>query len=249
MAITKKIIAGNWKMNGTKESAWALTNEIMEGFEDGKSYPFQMIICPPFIYIPQTLDMTDGYPISVGAQNCNDHPDGAYTGEIAAAMLADMGAKHVIVGHSERRAYYGETSQFVAAKASGAISAGLTPIICIGETLEEKDAGKAIEVITEQFSTSIPANATVDNIIIAYEPVWAIGTGKSATVMDIVEIHTAIKELAEKRFGSRAVPVLYGGSVKPGNASEIFSIKDVDGALIGGASLNASDFWGIASAV
>jgi triosephosphate isomerase len=248
MATGKKIIAGNWKMNGTKESAWALVNEILESFEDGVKPSFQMIICPPFTLIPQILDMAEGYSVAVGAQNCNDHDAGAFTGEISANQIRDLGAEFVIVGHSERRTYYGETSSFVAKKARAAIDASLTPIICIGETLEEKEGGKAIEVIAKQFAESIPENATADNIIIAYEPVWAIGTGKSATVADIVEIHSTIKELVEKKFGSRAVPILYGGSVKPGNAAEIFSVKDVDGALIGGASLKASDFLGIAKA-
>jgi len=248
MAISKKIIAGNWKMNGTKESAWALVNEILEGFEEGANTPFQMIICPPFTLIPQVVDMAEGYPMAVGAQNVNSHESGAYTGEISAPMLVDLGVKFVIVGHSERRSYYSETSDWVAKKAAAAIAVGLTPIICIGETLEEKEGGKAIEVITKQFAESIPATATADNIIIAYEPVWAIGTGKSATIADIVEVHSAIKGLAEKRFGTRSAPVLYGGSVKPSNAAEIFSVKDVDGALIGGAALKASDFLGIAKA-
>jgi len=248
MGASKKIIAGNWKMNGTKQDAWALVNQILEAFEGGEKPNFRMIICPPFTLLPQVVDMAEGYLVDVGAQDVNDHESGAYTGEISAPMLADIGAKYAIVGHSERRAYYGETSTFVAKKAAAAIAAKITPIICMGETLAEKESGKAIDVITKQFAESIPEGATADNIIIAYEPVWAIGTGKSATVSDIVEVHSAIKALAEKRFGTRAVPVLYGGSVKPSNAPEIFSIADVDGALIGGASLVAADFLGIAKA-
>jgi triosephosphate isomerase len=182
----KKIIAGNWKMNGLKESAWILANGITERFDaGGAAKNFEMVICPPATLLSEISQMLEGYPIAIGAQNCADHESGAYTGEISPAMLKDIGCRFVILGHSERRAYYGETSAFVAAKARLAIQTGLVPIICIGETLAEREAGRAVEVVSAQFAESTPENATADNVIIAYEPVWAIGTGKSASAADI----------------------------------------------------------------
>ena len=245
----KKIIAGNWKMNGLKESAWAVVNALTARFDQGiDAKNFEMIICPPATLISEVGQMIEGYPIRLGAQNCNDHAEGAYTGEISPAMLRDLGCRFVILGHSERRAYYGETSGLVAAKAAAALGCGLVPIICIGETLEEKEAGRAAAVIEKQFSESLPAAATTSNVIIAYEPVWAIGTGRRALAKDIVEIHSLIRKACAERFGTDDINILYGGSVKADNAAEIFSIADVDGALVGGASLKADEFWGIAAA-
>ena len=245
----KKIIAGNWKMNGLKRDSWQLMNDLISKFENpDEKFNFEMLVCPPFTLISEIVAMSEGCPISVGAQNCSDKLSGAYTGEISPAMLKDLGAKFVILGHSERRSYFGETSELVSQKAETALSQGLTPIICIGETLEQKENGSATAVIEDQFLKSLPASATPDNIIIAYEPVWAIGTGRSATTQDIIDIITKIREVAEKRFGTRSVSVLYGGSVKAANASEIFAIKDVDGVLVGGASLKADEFWNIAKA-
>ena len=243
----KKIIAGNWKMNGLKRDSWQLMNDLLSKFENpDEKLNFEMLICPPFTLISEIVAMSEGSPISVGAQNCSDKLSGAYTGEISPAMLKDLGAKFVILGHSERRAYFGETNELVSQKAETALEQGLTPIICIGETLEQKENGSATAVIEDQFTKSLPASATPDNVIIAYEPVWAIGTGRSATTQDIIDIITKIREVAEKRFGTKNISVLYGGSVKASNAKEIFAIKDVDGVLVGGASLKADEFWNIA---
>ncbi|MBD5405486.1 triose-phosphate isomerase [bacterium] len=245
----KKIIAGNWKMNGLKQDSWQLTNDLLNKFESpDANLGFEMIVCPPATLLSEITAMVEGSPIQTGAQNCSDKLNGAYTGEISPVMIKDIGAKFVILGHSERRSYYGETSAMVAAKAHTALEQSLTPIICVGESLEQKESGVAEAVIEEQFLTSVPDNATVDNIIIAYEPVWAIGTGKVATLQDIIDIHSKIRDVAEKKLGSRNITILYGGSVKPSNAKEVFSTEEVNGVLVGGASLKADDFWDIAMA-
>lgn len=245
----KKIIAGNWKMNGLKQDAWQLTNDLLNKFESpDTNLNFEMIVCPPATLLSEITAMVEGSPIKTGAQNCSDKLNGAYTGEISPVMIKDIGAKFVILGHSERRSYYGETSAMVAAKAQTALEQSLTPIICVGESLEQKESGVAGAVIEEQFLTSVPDNATADNIIIAYEPVWAIGTGRVATLQDIIDIHSKIREVAEKKLGSRDITILYGGSVKPSNAKEVFSTEEVNGVLVGGASLKADDFWNIAMA-
>jgi triosephosphate isomerase len=248
MFSNKKIIAGNWKMNGLRESSWRLVEGLLEKFADSEQERFQMIICPPATLLSEIAQMVEGSPLEIGAQNASDKLEGAYTGEISPVMLKDLGAKFVILGHSERRQYFGETDALVAAKAAAALSQGITPIICIGETDEQKSAGHAVEVVKKQLNDSLPAEATLKNVIVAYEPVWAIGTGKSATTADIVEIHSAIRDAASARFGARDVSILYGGSVKGSNAAEIFAIPDVDGVLVGGASLKADDFWAIAQA-
>lgn len=247
MFSNKKIIAGNWKMNGLRAEAEALIGALLDKFDEPKA-PFEMIVCPPATLLAEVAAMCEGSPIKAGAQNASDKAAGAYTGEISVAMVQDAGAKFVICGHSERRAMYGETSEIVAAKASAALDAGLTPVICIGETLDEKESGRAVEVIARQFAASVPAGANLKNIIVAYEPVWAIGTGKVATTADIIEIHSAIREAARAKLGGTDISILYGGSVKGSNAKEIFSIKDVDGVLVGGASLKADEFWEIAQA-
>jgi triosephosphate isomerase len=234
-------------MNGLRHEAEALVGALLDKFEEPKA-PFDMIICPPATILAEVAAMCEGSPVKAGAQNCSDKPAGAYTGEVSAAMAKNAGAKFVIVGHSERRALYGETSEIVAAKAAAVLGAGLTPMICIGETLAEKDSGRAAAVIEDQFRKSVPAGATTKNIIVAYEPVWAIGTGRAATVADIIEIHTKIRDVARSVLGSPDVSILYGGSVKGVSAKEIFSIKDVDGVLVGGASLKADEFWEIAMA-
>jgi triosephosphate isomerase len=245
----KKIIAGNWKMNGLKQSGWQLTNDLLNKYETPDSnLGFEMIICPPATLLSEITAMVEGSPIKTGAQNCSDKLEGAYTGEISPVMIKDLGAKFVILGHSERRSYYGETNDIVAKKAFSALEQGLTPIICVGESLEQKEAGVAESVIQEQVLNSIPENATVDNVIIAYEPVWAIGTGKVATLQDIIDIHVKIREAVEQKLGSKNISILYGGSVKPSNAKEIFSTDEVNGVLVGGASLKADDFWNIAIA-
>ncbi|MDR2098940.1 MAG: triose-phosphate isomerase [Rickettsiales bacterium] len=245
----KKIIAGNWKMNGLKQEGWRLVEGLLDKFGGPGARPgFEMIVCPPATLLSEVASMVEGSPVRVGAQNCSDMPSGAYTGEISPAMVRDAGASFVILGHSERRACYGETSGLVAAKAALALKHGLTPIVCIGETLEQKDSGRALDVIAEQFGASLPAAATAENVIIAYEPVWAIGTGKAATSRDIIDVHAKIREVSASRLGSPDVSILYGGSVKAANAEDLFALKDVDGVLVGGASLNADEFWAIAMA-
>ena len=250
MAFTnKKIIAGNWKMNGLKRDSWQLINDLLSKYETpDEKHNFEMIVCPPSTLLSEVVSMTEGSPIRVGAQNCSDKLNGAYTGEISPVMIKDIGANFVILGHSERRSYFKESNTDVASKAELAIEQGLTPIICIGETLEQKENGSALAVIEDQFMNSIPSNATTENVIVAYEPVWAIGTGRSATTQDIIDVITKIREVSEKKFGLRDVSVLYGGSVKSSNADEIFAISDVDGVLVGGASLKADEFWKIAEA-
>ena len=245
---TKKIIAGNWKMNGTRDFAWNLANALTDRFADMERPNFEMILCPPFTLLAEVAGMLEGSPIKLGAQDISAHDDGAYTGEVSGSMLKDIGAKFALCGHSERRQYHGETNEVVREKAAAALKHGITPIICIGETDEERTAGRALEVITAQFSDSLPEGATAKNTIIAYEPVWAIGTGKSATTADIVEVHAHIRTLAEKHMGDRSVSILYGGSVKPATAAETLAIPDVDGVLVGGASLKPDDFWAIATA-
>lgn len=245
----KKIIAGNWKMNGLKQDSWQLTNDLLNKFETPDcNLGFEMIVCPPATLLSEITAMVEGSPIKTGAQNCYDKLSGAYTGEISPMMVKDVGAKFVILGHSERRSYFCETNEIVARKAQAVLEQSLTPIICLGESLEQKEAGIAGDVIEEQFLNSVPENATVDNIIIAYEPVWAIGTGKVATLQDIIDIHSKIREVSEKKLGSKDITILYGGSVKPSNAEEVFSTDEVNGVLVGGASLKADDFWNIAMA-
>jgi triosephosphate isomerase len=185
----------------------------------------------------------------VGGQDCHAAPSGAHTGDIAAPMLADLGCRYVIVGHSERRTNHGETSAQVRAKAEAALAAGLSAIVCIGETLAERDAGRTLDVIKTQLAGSLPKGATAANVVVAYEPVWAIGTGRNATATQVAEVHTLIRHELKSRVGDPdAVRILYGGSVKPGNAGELLAVRNVDGALVGGASLKAEDFMGIAAA-
>ncbi len=230
----QKIAAGNWKMNGTKASLAELSAIAAATTSDD-----DVILCPPATLISNAVDACSDSAITIGAQNLHAAPSGAYTGEISAAMLTDIGATHVIIGHSERREYFGESDSDIAEKAKAAHDAGLIAIICVGETLEEREAGKAISVVGTQLKGSIPEGANAQNTIIAYEPVWAIGTGKVPTNSDIAEIHTYMRSVIPDAEQMR---VLYGGSVKGSNASEIFAIDNVDGGLVGGASLKAADF-------
>ncbi len=221
-----KIIAGNWKMNGTR----AMLDTMFDALKNVKTEN-KIIICPPFTLLGTGT-------VATGAQDCSPHESGAYTGEISAEMIAETGAKYVIVGHSERRQYHNETNEIVRAKATRALAAGLTPIICVGETKEQYDAGKTLEVIEEQIRNSIPNH----DFIIAYEPVWAIGTGLVPTTDDIARVHAHMRTLTP-------APLLYGGSVKGSNAAEIMSIENVDGVLVGGASLKPDDFITIIEAI
>ncbi|MEM6727123.1 MAG: triose-phosphate isomerase [Pseudomonadota bacterium] len=235
----RKLAAGNWKMNG-------MTASIAEARGISIAHPtpgVDILLCPPATLLTRMAEALANASVALGAQDCHPKENGAHTGDIAAPMLAEAGASAVIVGHSERRADHGESDATVKAKAEAALAAGLGAIVCIGETLEERDAGRTLDVVKGQLSGSMPAGATASNTVIAYEPVWAIGTGKVATPAQIEEVHAALRtELAGLMGDAAEVRLLYGGSVKAGNAAEIFAIPNVDGALVGGASLTADDF-------
>lgn len=245
----KKLIAGNWKMNEMKAEGIALAQAVAD--KCVQDLPFDVLICPPMSLLGLVADLPHAN-VSIGAQDVAEttKATGAFTGDVSAPMIKDLGATHAIVGHSERRTLHHETDEVVRQKAQNAIDAGLTAVICIGETEAEREAGQALSVVARQIQHSVPLSATAENTVIAYEPVWAIGTGKTPTTADVAEMHTAIraeltallgKEIADK------MRVLYGGSVKPANAKELLAVDNVDGALIGGASLKIEDFWGIAS--
>jgi triosephosphate isomerase len=239
------LIAGNWKMNGTPASAEALAAELIARVH-GAALEAEVALCPPAPLIPAVLGVTKGTRIAVGGQDCHAKDKGAHTGDTSAVLLAELGCKFVIVGHSERRADHGETDAQVRAKAEAALKAGLIPIICVGETESERERGETTNVIARQVKGSIPAGATANEIVIAYEPVWAIGTGKTATTADIAAVHAQIMELFAAGHGSaEGLKILYGGSVKAANAKEILATANVRGALVGGASLDAAEFWRI----
>ncbi len=245
------LIAGNWKMNTDSSSAVALASEIAQ--RAGEATDAELLVCPPSVYLALVKDALGEAAVGLGAQNMSCQPQGAYTGEISAGMVTDLGAKYVILGHSERRHIFGESDENVNKKTLAALAAGLTPIVCVGELLEEREAGKTAEVIRGQFDGSL-AGVTAEqmkSVVLAYEPVWAIGTGKVASPEQAEEVHADLrKQLAERYNGevAESVRILYGGSVKPDNASELLGQTNVDGALIGGASLKADDFLAIAVA-
>lgn len=240
----KPFVAGNWKMNGTAASL-AQAKAIAEATVSS----VDMALCVPATLLERAAQAVQGSALVIGGQDVHTAANGAHTGDISADMLVDAGARCAIVGHSERRADHGETSQTVAAKAQAAIDAGLTAIICVGETQAEREAGRAVEIVLAQVSQSVPDAATAHNTVIAYEPVWAIGTGLTASTSDIEEIHAVIRDALGARFGDgAAMRILYGGSVKPDNAAEIFAVANVDGGLIGGASLKSADFLAICQA-
>lgn len=243
----RKLIAGNWKMNCLKNDGIALAKAVFE--KTNGTLPFDVLICPPMSLLGTIAELP--HTIGVGSQDVAVAPKsmGAFTGDVSAEMVKDLGATHTLIGHSERRAMHGETDEVVRTKSENAIKAGLIAVICVGETLEEREAGKAIDVVTAQIRGSVPTIATAENCVIAYEPVWAIGTGKIPTMADVAEIHGAVRAELVKVLGqdiADKMRILYGGSVKPSNAKELLSVSDVDGALIGGASLKAEDFWAIA---
>jgi len=243
----QKLAAGNWKMNGTSE----LLSEIQELVTVAPFSQTDVLICPPATLLERVSNIVNGN-FSTGGQDCHMDENGAHTGDISGEMLRDAGASYVIVGHSERRQDHHESDLIVRQKASAAISAELISIICLGENLEQREAGNALAIISEQLANSVPETATGENVVIAYEPVWAIGTGKVATLDQIEEAHTFIRNQLAERFGTlpaNAFRILYGGSVKASNAIEIFSVPNVDGALVGGASLRASDFIPIIDAL
>ena len=244
----RKLIAGNWKMNGLTADAEALAGDLAERYR-AASPGFDMLVCPPAPLIGTVRAAVAGSGVALGGQDCHAEASGAHTGDIAAEMLADLGCSHVIVGHSERRQDHGETDEQVQAKALAAHRAGLVAVICIGETLEERDAGETLTVCSRQIAGSIPSGATAENMVLAYEPVWAIGTGRTPTAADVAETHAHIRgTLSARMAGAENVRILYGGSVKPANAEELMAIANVDGALVGGASLKADDFWAIGQA-
>jgi triosephosphate isomerase len=243
----RKLAAGNWKMNG-------LTAQLDEAEALAEANPApgcEILLCPPTTLLTAMASRLTGGAVALGGQDCHAADKGAHTGDISAAMLKDAGAAYVILGHSERRADHGESDADVQAKTRAAWQAGLRAIVCLGETLSQREAGETLEVIGAQLEGSLPDGAEPGNTVIAYEPVWAIGTGKVPTLEQIGEVHGFLRERLVTRFGggAREIRLLYGGSVKPENAAEIFAVAEVDGALVGGASLKAADFGGIIRAL
>jgi triosephosphate isomerase (TIM) len=243
MTAPQPLIAGNWKMNGTAASL-AEAQAVAKGIGDT---PARVAICPPNVLIHRMSEALKGTKVLVGAQDHHWDDSGAFTGDVSATMLADAGAQLAILGHSERRAGWRETDEIVARKVEAALRAGLEPVVCVGETLEEREAGRALEVVTGQVRGSLPASLAGKAFTVAYEPVWAIGTGLTPTTPQIEEMHRAIRQTLVEMFGDAGcgVAILYGGSVKPSNAAEILHAAEVGGALVGGASLKADDFLAI----
>jgi len=243
----RKLVAGNWKMNGLKADGLALARALVLRAAAGDPPECELAVCPPATLLAAVGETLRGSGIALGGQDCHGEPSGAHTGDISAAMLKDAGCAYVIVGHSERRSNHGETDEQVRAKATAARRAHLVPILCIGETLAERDAGEALDVVSRQLEGSLPEGLKEEQIVIAYEPVWAIGTGRTPTTEDVAAVHARIRKIVKERVkGGASTRILYGGSVKPANALELLGVANVDGALVGGASLNAPDFWAIA---
>ena len=246
----KPLIAGNWKMNGLSGSGLALARDVAgRAVAAAGFFHCEVLVCPPATLVHAVAEAVGG-ALAIGGQDCHAGAAGAHTGDIGAEMLADAGCTYVLVGHSERRADHAESNDTVHAKAAAAHRAGLTAILCVGESEAERDAGRALDVVADQIAGSLPSVAAAENTVIAYEPVWAIGTGRTATPDDIAGVHKFIRETMVARLGGagNAVRILYGGSVKPTNAAEILRLANVNGALVGGASLEASDFWAIVEA-
>ena len=246
----KKLIAGNWKMNGSSAFTAELMLAITAGIDSNPNLTqnCDFLVCPPYPYL-QAAKIKAGRHIEVGAQDCSAHDSGAYTGEVSASMISEIGVNYVVLGHSERRQHHKETDAVVAVKASKAHDKGLVSIICVGESEKEREDGQEQDVVKKQILGSLPDSASAENVVIAYEPVWAIGTGKTASADDVKVMHAFIREvLQEKLDDSDKIRILYGGSVKPANAEELFNVEHVNGALIGGASLKPEDFLGIAKA-
>ncbi|MEO8558881.1 MAG: triose-phosphate isomerase [Rhodospirillales bacterium] len=245
----RKLIAGNWKMNMLQDDGVALARDLAERLDLADQPGFDMLICPPATLLRSIGQAMSGSGLLLGGQDCHADKSGAYTGDISAEMLRDLGVSYVIVGHSERRQFHGESDAMVNAKAKAAWRAGLTAVLCIGETLAERDAGKALDVLQRQIESSVPDGGTAQNLVLAYEPVWAIGTGRTPSVDDVAAAHRHIRTVLAKRSGEAgAIRLLYGGSVKPDNAGVLLKMDNVDGALVGGASLKAGDFWAIGAA-
>jgi triosephosphate isomerase (TIM) len=243
----KKLIAGNWKMNGDLAANAALLQQVSTGLSRDACL---VAVCVPAVYLQQVVSMTQATGIAVGAQDVSAHDAGAYTGETSAAMLRDLGVRYTIVGHSERRQYHGETDAVVAIKAQKSLAYGVTPIVCVGETLQEREAGKTQEVVKRQLAAVVHTNGhCISEIVLAYEPVWAIGTGQTATPEQAQEVHAVLRAqlLAATPHADR-IHILYGGSMNAGNAQQLLAQKDIDGGLVGGASLKAADFLTIITA-
>ncbi len=242
----RKLAAGNWKMNGTS----AGLSEVAALLAAHPAPGCEMLLCPPATLVARMAGMAAGSALMLGGQDCHVAASGAHTGDISAAMLADAGASHVIVGHSERRADHGESDARVKAKAEAAMAAGLIAVVCVGETEAARDAGQTLDVIGAQLAGSLPDGASAASVVIAYEPIWAIGTGRTPTLDEIAEVHAFVRaRLAERVADAAGMRILYGGSVKPSNAADIFAVPHVDGALVGGASLKAADFGAIVAAL
>src|SRR5258708_3340574 len=249
MAPPRPLIAGNWKMNGLSSDGWALADEIARrAGELGAAAP-ELLVCPPATLIGLIAEALADSPVRLGGQDCHAEEAGAHTGDISAPMLADLGCHYVIVGHSERRADHGETSAMVCAKAMAAQRARLTPIVCVGETWAEREAGHTAAIVAAQIRDSVPERSTPENLVVAYEPVWAIGSGRTPTPDQVAEVHALIRrELAGRAADASGVRLLYGGSVRPSNARELLGVPNVNCALVGGSSLQAGDFMTIAAA-
>jgi triosephosphate isomerase len=241
----RPLVAGNWKMNGLRSSAAEFTR-IVEGAQ--KLTAVELMICPPATLVVLFAAAAKGTPVLIGAQDCHAEPSGAFTGDLSAEMLKDAGASAVIVGHSERRSYHQETDADVRAKALAARRAGLCAIVCVGETRAEREGARALAVVGTQLDGSVPDGATAENLVVAYEPVWAIGSGLTPTPNDVAEMHAFVRQRLGSRLGEEGlgIRILYGGSVKPSNAEELLHVANVDGALVGGASLKADEFLAIA---
>ena len=244
----RPLVAGNWKMNGLRASSGELDGIIAGAARIASSV--DLMICPPATLVESFARAAAKTRILIGGQDCHASAAGAFTGDISAEMLKDAGASAVIVGHSERRTLHKETDAEISAKAQAAWRAGLVAIVCVGETRAEREAGRALAVVGGQLAGSLPDGASAQDVVVAYEPVWAIGTGLTPTAADVAEVHASIRNALVGRFGAQGagIRILYGGSVKPSNAQELLSVGDVNGALVGGASLKADDFLGIASA-
>lgn len=243
----RMLVVGNWKMHGSRASV----DDLLGGLVNQSVDPsVELAVCPTYAHLQQALDLCAGSSLAVGAQDCSKNTDGAYTGEVSAGMLADLGCQWVILGHSERRQYHGESDSLVAEKLAVAVTAGLRPIVCVGETQEQRESGDAEAVVAAQVQGALAGQGNLSELVVAYEPVWAIGTGLTATPEQAQQMHAFIRgQLAAlKGLDAQSTRLLYGGSVKPGNAGELFSQPDIDGALVGGASLLVEDFAAIATA-
>jgi len=245
----RPLVVGNWKMNGLTASL-AEIEAMRRAADAGEAGAAELAVCPPATLLAPAAEKLKGGKLSLGAQDCSPEPAGAFTGDISAAMLKDAGASYVIVGHSERRIHHQETDELVRAKAEAALKIGLVPIVCVGETRAQREAGEQAAVVIRQLRRSLPPGGTSETVVIAYEPVWAIGTGLTPTPADVAAVHNGIRALLAEVGGPRAVKtrLLYGGSVKPSNCSELLTLDNVDGALVGGASLKAAEFLAIAAA-